>query len=141
MIRVGLFGTTSDSTWREELISKLDINNISYFNPVVDNWNEECIDIENEEKKKDDILLFVITPELQGFYSIAEATHASNVMKQKCIFCPIKKYGEKEFNLSQWKSIQAICKLLLENNTRIFYSLDDTADYLNRIAKSSKVLF
>lgn len=140
MIRIGLFGTTCDSVWREELINKLDLNNISYFNPVVDDWTEDCIEIENKEKKIDDILLFVITPELHGLYSIAEVTHASDTIKQRCVFCPLKEYGGKTFDLSQWKSIKAICKLLEENNTRIFYSLDKTAEYLNRIANNNKVL-
>ena len=37
--KVFLGGTCAESTWREKLIPLLKIN---YFNPVVDDWTEEC---------------------------------------------------------------------------------------------------
>lgn len=139
MIRVGLFGTTCESKWREELIDKLNLGKISYFNPVVDDWDESCIKNENREKKIDDLLLFVITPEMRGVYSIAEVTHASDTIKQRCIFCPLKEYNGKSFDESQWRSFKAICKLLKKNDTRIFYNLDDVAKYINTFAKNENI--
>ena len=43
--KVFLGGTCNKSKWRDELI---DLLKIDYFNPVVDDWNEEA---QKEEKK------------------------------------------------------------------------------------------
>jgi len=40
-------GGTNKSTWRDDLIEKLDID---YFNPIVDDWTEECIREEERQK-------------------------------------------------------------------------------------------
>lgn len=39
MKKVFLGGTTNNTNWRDDLIKKL---KIEYFNPVVDDWNEEA---------------------------------------------------------------------------------------------------
>ena len=39
MKKVFLGGTCNESTWRDKLIKMLEID---YFNPVVDDWTEEC---------------------------------------------------------------------------------------------------
>ena len=39
MKKVFLGGTCNESTWRDRLIEMLEID---YFNPVVDDWTEEC---------------------------------------------------------------------------------------------------
>lgn len=44
---VFLGGTCAELTWREQLMPMLDKFNITYFNPVVDDWTEECQVIEN----------------------------------------------------------------------------------------------
>ena len=62
---VFLGGTCAESTWREQLMPMLDKFNITYFNPVVDDWTEECQVIENWHKENDDYNLFVITKEMQ----------------------------------------------------------------------------
>ena len=38
-MKVFLGGTCNNSKWRDKLIPML---NIDYFNPVVDDWTEEC---------------------------------------------------------------------------------------------------
>ena len=68
-----LGGTCAETTWRDELMPLLDKANIKYFNPVVKNWTPECQAIEEDEKNnKCNVHLYVITPEMQGVYSIAE---------------------------------------------------------------------
>jgi len=42
-MRVFLGGTCNKSTWRQRLIKLLKID---YFNPVVDDWNEEALRID-----------------------------------------------------------------------------------------------
>ena len=66
-------GTCAETTWRDELIPMLEEANIDYFNPVVKDWTPECQAIEEDEKNnKCNVHLYMITPEMQGVYSIAE---------------------------------------------------------------------
>lgn len=60
--KVFLGGTCNESTWRDELIPKLEEIDFDYFNPVVEDWTPECQDIEIYEKANNcDIHLYVIT--------------------------------------------------------------------------------
>ena len=69
MKKVFLGGTCNESTWRDKLIKMLEID---YFNPVVDDWTEECYQEELRQRKICDYCLYVITPRMKGVYSIAE---------------------------------------------------------------------
>lgn len=74
MNRIFLGGTCAETTWRDELINyfKKDYK-VEYFNPVVKDWTPACQEIEEDEKNhKCNVHLYVITPEMQGVYSIAE---------------------------------------------------------------------
>lgn len=71
--KVFLGGTCNGSTWRDELIPLLEKEDIDYFNPVVEDWTEECIEIEEREKWLHcDIHLYMLTKEMKGVYSIIE---------------------------------------------------------------------
>lgn len=71
--KVFLGGTCANSTWRDELIPLLEKEGIAYFNPVVEDWTEECIEIEEREKWLHcDIHLYMLTKEMKGVYSIIE---------------------------------------------------------------------
>ena len=73
-----LGGTCAETTWRDELMPLLDKANIKYFNPVVKDWIPECQAIEEDEKNnKCNVHLYVITPEMQGVYSIAEIINSA----------------------------------------------------------------
>ena len=73
---VGLFGTCGNSQWRTPFIESFEKNKISYFNPVVPNWDPSCAAIEAEHLDNDDIILFPITDETTGFGSLAEVGYA-----------------------------------------------------------------
>ena len=81
--KVFLGGTCNNSTWRDELIPKL---NIDYFNPVVADWTPECQDEEIKQRQECDICLYVITPKMVGTYSIAEVADDSNKRPEKTVF-------------------------------------------------------
>ena len=131
-MKVFLGGTTKDTKWREQLIPRLTIN---YFNPVVDNWTPECIQIEQEEKNKCDILLYVITPQMKGVYSIAEAIQDSNRRPHKTIFCVLEEYAGESFDKSSRKSLEAVCDLVRENGATVLYSIDDVVNIVNNFKK------
>ena len=55
--KVFLGGTVNGSTWREQLIPLLDESKISYFNPVVEDWNEQVQQEEIRQRKECDYVL------------------------------------------------------------------------------------
>ena len=62
-MKVFLGGTCNESTWRDDLIKKLEID---YFNPVVEDWTEECMAEEIRQRESCDYCLYVITPRMTG---------------------------------------------------------------------------
>ena len=56
-MKVFLGGTVNGSKWRDDIIPLLKID---YFNPVVDEWNDEARLNEEEAKRTSDYFLFVI---------------------------------------------------------------------------------
>lgn len=128
MKKVFLGGTINDSHWRDYFIPQL---KISYFNPVVDEWNDEAYEKEIYERENCDYCLYVITPRLIGVYSIAEAVDDSNKRPEKTIFCIMVKDGDKEFSEFQIKSLIAVGKMIKRNGARWFASLDEVIDFLN----------
>lgn len=74
MSKVFLGGTCNGSTWRDDLIPYLEDAKIDYFNPVVEDWTEDCIEEEERQKNHEcDIHLYVITKDQSGPYSLCEA--------------------------------------------------------------------
>lgn len=76
---VFLGGTTNESIWRNIFIEEIKkvAPNIKCFNPVVDNWTPECIELENFIKATSKHHVYVITPLMIGVYSIAEAIESA----------------------------------------------------------------
>ncbi|MCK9416500.1 nucleoside 2-deoxyribosyltransferase domain-containing protein [Candidatus Dojkabacteria bacterium] len=124
MKKVFLGGTCNNSTWRDEIIPKLKID---YFNPVVEDWTPECQEEEIRQRQICDYLLYVITSEMKGVYSIAEVIDDSNKEPNKTIFCFI---GDK-FDESQIKSLKSVAKMIEEKGANFFDNLDGVVDYLN----------
>lgn len=141
MKKVFLGGTCNKSKWREKLIPML---NIDYFNPVVDNWTEECYEEELRQREICDYCLYVITPRMKGVYSIAEAIDDSNKRPEKTIFCLLCEDTDiemdgmfiSEFNISRFceeqiKSLDKVGKMVERNGGKYFISLNEIAYYLN----------
>lgn len=134
MNKVFLGGTCNESTWRDDLIEILEID---YFNPVVDDWTEECYQEELRQREICDYCLYVITPKMTGVYSIAEVVDDSNKRPEKTIFCLItadyNSDGEDTlfFTKSQLKSLQKVGQMVEKNGGKFFDSLTEVAYYLN----------
>lgn len=129
MAKVFLGGTCNESTWRDKLIPMLKID---YFNPVVDNWTEECMEVERQERKICDFCLYVLTPKMTGVYSVAEVVDDSNKRPDKTILVLLFEDEEKSFTKGQWKSLGAVCDMILDNGGEVFYELGDAARYMNK---------
>ena len=139
MSKVFLGGTCAETVWREKLIEMLEID---YFNPVVDDWTEECMIEERKQREICDYCLYVITPSMQGVYSIAEAIDDSNKRPDKTIFCvlacelPISEYhypsSKISFSIGEMKSLNQVGKMVERNNGKYFRNLEDVAEFLNK---------
>ena len=150
--KVFLGGTCNNSKWRDILIKML---NIDYFNPVVDDWTEECYQEELKQREICDYCLYVITPRMTGVYSIAEVIDDSNKRPNKTLFCVLKsdiKYRldirwneetekfcigkeetEKQFDKEQMKSLDRVGQMVERNGGKYFKSLEEVANYLNKV--------
>ena len=139
MNKVFLGGTCNGSKWRDNLIELLD-KKVQYFNPVVENWTEECRLKEIEEREKASVLLYVISPLMTGVYSIAEAVSDSIKHPEKTIFCVLEIDIDSEgkvvnFTESQWKSLEATKELIRANGATVAGSLVNVAMRLNALYK------
>ncbi len=126
MKKVFLGGTCNNSTWRDELIPKLDID---YFNPVVDDWTPECMAEEIKQRKECDYVLYVITSAMTGVYSIAEVIDDSNKRPMKTIFSFI----EDGFDVHQIKSLESVGRMV-EDNGAYWLNIGEVANFLNKWA-------
>jgi len=109
MNKVFLGGTCAESTWREYLIKLLQVE---FFNPVVDDWTDECQAIEEAEKESFcNIHLYVITKEMIGAFSIAEAIESSMTHGKQTILHIIP----DGFNKQQIHSFAAVCKMVIKH--------------------------
>lgn len=134
--KVFLGGTCNDSTWREKLIKKLDV---SYFNPVVDNWDENAKKLEIKERETAEFVLYVITPLMTGVYSIAEVVDDSNKRPKTTLFCVLNKDDDKKFERFQKNSLNEVENLVKKNGAKVFKNLTEIADFLNKSNSKNKM--
>ena len=128
-MKVFLGGTCAESKWREKLIPLLKCD---YFNPVVEDWTPECQEIEEQEKRCCMYHLYVITPKMQGVYSIAEAVNDSKEnMLRTCVFCVTKEEDDRDWTKGELKSLDATAKLIERNGGVVLNSLEEVANFLN----------
>jgi hypothetical protein len=126
-------GTCNGSLWRDELIPQLEVD---YFNPVVADWTPECQDVELQKREEADFVIYVITPKMKGFYSIAEAVHDSCDQPWKTIFCFLIEDEGETFDKHQIKSLEATAALILRNGGFIAKDLAEIAFCVNAVAKA-----
>lgn len=129
-VKVFLGGTCNESTWRDELIALLS-ELVDYFNPVVDDWTPECQKEELRQRTTCDYVLYVITSEMTGVYSIAEAVEDSNKRPSTTLFC----YLDDGFTSGQIRSLASVARLISKNSSYWLKSLEDVAEFLNTRGK------
>ena len=127
-MKVFLGGTVAGSTWREYMMPKLEIE---YFNPVVDNWTEEDQKRELYEREHCDFCLYVISPKMMGWFSIAEIIDDSYKKNDRTIYCYLPKDEDQEFNEVQLAELERIGKLATANGAIWKHSLEEVIAYLN----------
>ena len=128
MKKVFLGGTCNGSLWRNDLIKLLTID---YFNPCKDEWTEEMMKEEIKQRSECDFCLYVITPKMTGFYSIAELVDDSNKRPVKTIFCYLSTDEDSKFSDFQIKSLLQVGKMIRENGAHFFATLEEVSSFLN----------
>ena len=132
--KVFLGGTCNGSKWREELIPQL---TIEYFNPQlpVGAWNEKAAAEELKQREECDYCLYVITPKITGFYSIAEVIDDSHKRPEKTLFAFGAEEDDQLFDAAQIKSLKAVAAMVEVNGGKTFSCLTDIAEFLNNTRK------
>ncbi len=115
MKKIFLGGTCNESKWRDDLIQMLTID---YFNPVVEDWTEECMKEEIKQRQECDFCLYVITPKMTGVYSIAEVVDDSNKRPDKVIFVILNYDDGNMFTEGQIKSLKQVGRMIRNGYAR-----------------------
>jgi len=121
-------GTCNGSLWRDRLVPLLLIES---FNPVVEDWTEECMQQEIDERADSDFCLYTITPKMTGVFSIAEVVDDSNKRPEKTIMVILEQDEDAEFSEAQLKSLSQVARMVQANGGRAFRSLEDAAKHMN----------
>lgn len=104
--KIFLGGTCSGTTWRNDLINVLQV---FYFNPVVEDWTPECQEIEMEEKEYGcNIHFYLISKEMKGVFSIAEVIDSVHTKGKRTILHVLP----DGFDSTQLKSLYAVVDLV-----------------------------
>lgn len=129
MRKVFLGGTCNESLWRDVIMPMFLNEGIEYFNPVVDDWTEECQAEEERQKKICSFYLYVITPKMKGVFSIAEVVDSSNKHPLSTVLVVIEDnkfpIQDGEFTKEQKKSLDAVKKMVKTNGANVFDNLED----------------
>ncbi len=134
-MKVFLGGTCNDSSWRNELEGLLEVD---YFNPVVDDWDDDAYQNELKEKEICDVMLFHITPLMTGVFSIAEAVESVFNGNKITIFSYQEEDCDKSFDEFQIKSLDATGDII-EKNRGIFIknmSMSEISEIINKVKGS-----
>lgn len=123
-MKVFLGGTCAGRKWRDEIIPQLQCD---YYNPIVKNWSEADRVREVHERQTADIVVYTITSDMAGVYSIAEAIDDSNKRPFKTVICILYDgFGKKMSH-----SLKAVANLAKENGAQVVESLEELVKYLN----------
>jgi hypothetical protein len=138
--RIFMGGTTRGFNWREVLENRFkDVENVELFNPIVADWNCERIIFENRYKEICELNLFVVTPYMEGVYSIAEAVDLSNKKPENLVFAYIDHFVDgkeiRDFTKKMKHSLNVTGKMIVNNGGKVFTSLDDVENYIREFIK------
>lgn len=104
---VFLGGSCGDTTWRNKLIPKLESVGVKYFNPVVEDWNEEAQKAEDDAIKHSDTILFLISPRTSSTYSLYELAKYTNT-NRKVIFTYLDEDQDISFTTHEIRVLRKI---------------------------------
>ena len=134
-LKVFLGGTCNGSEWRKE-IKNYFCAEVDYFDPVVPDWNEEAQDEERRQRAICNICLYVLTPKMAGFYSIAEVVQDSMKKPERTMLCILDEDGDARWTKQQAYSLQAVSNMVFGNGATTTKGLKEAASKINSFAKA-----
>ena len=81
---------------------------IEYFEPVVEEGNNEVYKKDLYERENREYCWYVLILRIKYVYPVAELVGDSNKRSKRTLFCFLEKYGNKEFDTIQVKSMMAL---------------------------------
>lgn len=132
-----LGGSCNPTTWRQDIAMPfLERHNAEYFNPQVEDWSPECVEIERKAKKNAEAYLFMIDGQTRGIASMLEVVALSHVHRDKSMHVVVHDIPDgieiagatitgrelKDLNNSRQYLLDAIKDL---TNVYIFETLED----------------
>lgn len=134
-MKINLGGVCGTSHWRDDFLKKINRDDIEFYNPVVSEW--KWTNETKEEKRARilscDYLIYFLAPPMQGFSSVASVVDYSNKFPEKILFCyAIENEGES-FTQHQSESMKVVEDIVRENGGKVFSSLDEIADFVNKL--------
>ena len=136
--KVFLGGTCNGSNWRDKVIKNLQL---PYYNPVVEGeWTQKDYRREIKERNTCQYCVYVITPKLTGFYSIAELIDDCHDKSKTTIFCYLKKEGNDSFTKHQVKSLTAIGRMVKKRGGIWVKSLTELTNLIHQRHKNEKMI-
>ena len=90
-------------------------------------------------RENDDICLYTITPEGEGFYSFVEVTDDSNKRPERTVLCVLTEANGKKFEGHNSKCVLKTMKLVAKNGVVVVESLEELAAYLNKLAVKNQI--
>ncbi|CAH8470654.1 unnamed protein product [Schistosoma margrebowiei] len=125
LIRYDFFlgGACNPTTWRKEVaIPILDRLGLTYYNPQVDDWSPELMELERKAKSVSDILLFVFENwRTRGLVSLLEATYLAS-QKKPLVLC-VSKVECTDFPSAAGENISKLEYHFLEEAMNCFIQL------------------
>ncbi|CAH8457118.1 unnamed protein product [Schistosoma rodhaini] len=118
-----LGGACNPTTWRKEVaIPILDRLGLTYYNPQVDDWSPELMELERKAKSVSDILLFVFENwRTRGLVSLLEATYLAS-QKKPLVLC-ISKVECTDFPSAAGENIAKLEYYFLEEAMNCFIQM------------------
>lgn len=127
--KVFLGGTCNGSQWRRYAEENLIM---PYFNPVVEEWDDTAMEREEHEKNTSLYHLYVLTPLMEGCFSVAELINDCNTPGVFTYFSYLEEDKGVAFSRHQLKAMKAIADMVQKIGGYYYPSLHETVQALNR---------
>ncbi|MES1907708.1 MAG: hypothetical protein MHM6MM_000774 [Cercozoa sp. M6MM] len=128
--RVFLGGSCGSTTWRTDIaIPFLQKHGHQYFNPQVESWTPERVEIERHEKNSCDKIFYVVSYETRSFASILEATEFMFTAKDRLTLVLLENADDTPFPDSELRDLKRartyLRDIAVTNNVTVFASIQE----------------
>lgn len=128
MSTVFLGGTCAGPSWRDAVIPRLAYYGMGFFNPVTEEWDHSSQALERLVRRTCDWDLYVLTPYMEGVYSVAEVVDDSNKQPEKTIL--VISHAGKGFSAKMDRSLDAVTRMVRANGAAVFYNTEAAIQYM-----------